>query len=143
MEVLQEGRIGMLDRRKKRCVCRYCGGALELRRVMFHDIDEARTEIYCQACNKIEFGTESEIYKIAKYFTEEFDFSFQIDDGDDEKNKRYVIAKLCDILAWGLKNLNYMNDEGFLVKPELQLNFLQECLCLKDCDLEVEGEMPV
>ena len=63
-----QGRNQMLRKRAKRCVCKYCGGRLRLKQLVFSEYDDARTEIFCRECDRIEFGVEQEIYKSAQYF---------------------------------------------------------------------------
>ena len=41
-----EKRLDMLKKRTKRCVCKYCGGRLKLRRIIFSDYEDARIEIF-------------------------------------------------------------------------------------------------
>lgn len=134
-----ENRMEILKKRKRHCVCRFCGNKLELKRMLFHDIDEARTEIFCYQCERIEYGTEREIYEVARCFVEEFAFDFHMGEGNKEKNKRYTIAKICDILGWGLRKMGYLDAEGFRIKPELDMRFMQEAFLLSDKDLMAEG----
>lgn len=60
----------MLKKRTKRCVCKYCGGKLKLRRIIFSEYEDARIEIFCSQCDRIEFGVEPEISRSAEYFVE-------------------------------------------------------------------------
>lgn len=116
------GRLRMLKMRAKRCVCKYCGGNLELRRIAFSDYGEARSELYCSTCQRIEFGTEKEIYQSARYFVEQFQFNHYPGLDDNEKTRRMNIAKVCEIMAWENKNLGFIDDNGFIVpvRPEGQ-----------------------
>ena len=61
-----EKRVDMLKKRTHRCVCKYCGGKLKLRQIIFSEFEDARTEIFCSDCDRIEFGVEQEIYDSAK-----------------------------------------------------------------------------
>ena len=70
-----EDRVESLKKRTKRCVCKYCGSKLELRKIIYGDIENARVEIFCSECNRIEYGVEEEVYRVAKYFVEDMDFN--------------------------------------------------------------------
>lgn len=61
-------RIDMLKGRTKRCVCKYCGSNLRLRRIIFSTYEDTRVEIFCENCNRIEFGVEPEVYVSAEIF---------------------------------------------------------------------------
>ena len=56
-----EARLDMLKERTKRCVCKFCGNKLRLKRIIFSSYEEVRVEIFCEKCNRIEFGVEPEI----------------------------------------------------------------------------------
>lgn len=94
-----EKRIDMLKKRTKRCVCKYCGGQLKLRQITFTDNVDARTEIFCSDCDRIEFGVEKEIYSSAKFFVENSRFNCYPDLDDSENTKQMTIAKVCEIMA--------------------------------------------
>ena len=131
-----EGRLDMLRRRAKRCVCKYCGKPLSVRRILFTDIDDARVEIFCKECDRIEFGVEREIYQSALYFVEEMGFEYYPDWDKNEKTKRMNVAKVCEIMAWENKNLGFLNQEGFVVAPQMQEKLVGECVVLEDADLD-------
>ena len=59
-------RLEMLRQRVQRCVCKFCGQRLYLRRILFSDYEDARVEIFCEHCGRIEFGVEREIYASAR-----------------------------------------------------------------------------
>ena len=40
-------RIEELKQRTKRCCCKYCGSKLEIRRIIYGKIEDARVEIFC------------------------------------------------------------------------------------------------
>lgn len=131
------GRIEMLKRRVKRCVCKYCGGTLKLKRIIFSDHEDARVEIFCKECDRIEYGVEPEIYQSAKYFVEELKFNCYPNLDDNQQTKRMTIAKVCEIMAWENKNLGIIDEEGFrVVLPKLgKANLIGESIILTDNDL--------
>ncbi len=128
-------RLDMLKGRTKRCVCKYCGGNLRLKRIIFSNYEEARVEIFCQSCDRIEFGVEPEIYLSAKFFVEESGFNYYEDLEDNARTKQMNIAKVCELMSWQDLNLGILDKEGFLVPLAMNDRFLGECITLKDRDL--------
>ena len=59
-------RVVGLRTRTKRCRCKYCGGRLRLKQIVYNDTIEPRIEIFCENCQRIEYGVEPEIYELAK-----------------------------------------------------------------------------
>lgn len=110
-----EGRVEELKGRAKRCCCKYCGGKLELRRIIFSDDEDARIELFCSQCDRIEYGVEPEIYNNAVQFVDRLKFNIYADLDDNEKTRRMNIAKVCEIMAWGDKNLGILDGNGFNV----------------------------
>ena len=129
-------RLALLKRRTKHCVCKYCGGALRLRRIIFSDFADARVEIFCEHCDRIEYGCEPEIYQNARYFVEELDFTCYPDLEANERTKRMTIAKVCEIMMWGDKHLGFLTDEGFTTPPQSSQLLVGECVVLTDEDLK-------
>lgn len=118
-------RSEQLKRRSERCCCRYCGGTLEIKSILFSDFIEARVELYCPNCDRIEFGTEPEIYASAQYFAEVMNYNCYPELDNNENTKRMTVARLCDIMAWQDKHLGIIDDDGFKIdvnKPDLLLN---------------------
>ncbi len=135
-ETYQAGeRLAMLKERTRRCVCKYCGGNLRLKRIIFSNYEEARVDIFCEDCDRIEFGTEPEIYLSAKYFVEETGFNCFADLDDNERTKQMNIAKVCELMSWQDLNLGILDKTGFQVPLALNDHFLGECITLKERDL--------
>ena len=130
-----KGRTEMLKARTRRCVCKYCGSRLRLKQLTFSEYDEARIEIFCKNCDRIEFGVEQEIYESAKYFVEQMEFNYYPDLDDTEQTERMNIAKVCEIMAWQDKMLGFLNKDGFSI-PVQKTAFMGECLLLTDEALE-------
>ena len=130
-----QGRVDMLKGRAKRCVCKYCGGRLRLKRIIFSDHEDARVEIYCDNCERIEYGVEQEIYQSARYFVGELKFNCYPNQDANESTRRMTIAKVCEIMAWENKNLGLLDRDGFRVPLEVNGNILGECIILTDEDL--------
>lgn len=134
-----ETRLNMLKKRTKRCVCKYCGGALKLRRIVFSDYEDARIEIFCESCNRIEFGVEPAIYSSAEFFVENSKFNCYPDMDDNGLTKQMTIAKVAEIMAWVNQNLGFLNSEGFTVPLKMNRNFIGECITLSEDDLDIEN----
>ena len=100
-------RLEMLRQRVQRCVCKFCGQGLYLRRIIFSDYEDARVEIFCEHCGRIEFGVEREIYASARYFVEEMGFNYYPELDDNEQTRQMNIAKVCEIMAWENQNLGF------------------------------------
>lgn len=129
-------RIETLKERTKRCVCKYCGEPLRLRRIIFSDFEEARVEIFCDNCDMIEYGVEPEIYRNAKYFVEVLGFNCYPYFDENERTKRMNIAKVCEIMTWGDKNLGILSDDGFQVPIKIDHSMIGEMLFLTDQELD-------
>ena len=134
-----QGRVEMLKGRAKRCVCKYCGGRLRLKRIIFSAHEDARVEIYCDNCERIEYGVEQEIYQSARYFVDELKFNCYPNQDANESTRRMTIAKVCEIMAWENKNLGLLDRDGFRVPLEDNGNILGECIILTDEDLLEDG----
>ena len=106
-------RLAEIEGRAERCLCKYCGGPLEIRRVFFGDIETARTEIFCQKCDRIEYGVEPEIYSIAQYFVKEFQFNCFPDVEPGEQTDRLNTARVCEIITWYSQSIDILNANGF------------------------------
>ena len=136
-----ESRIETLKKRKKRCVCKYCGHPLIIKRIIFSDIKDARVELYCESCERIEYGIEPEIYQSACNFVDNLDVDFY-DALDDNENRRQMnIAKVCEIMAWGFRNTGLLNADGFTVPLDMKDGTWEECMVIEN-DLvpsETEG----
>lgn len=136
MDFQSEKRLDMLKKRIKRCVCKYCGSDLRLKRIIFTEYEEARVEIFCEECDRIEFGVEPEIYLSAQFFVEESGFNCYDDLDDNERTKQMTIAKVCEIMSWQDLNLGILDKEGFKVPLDMNENFLGQCITLKNRDLD-------
>lgn len=116
---MSEERIALLKERSKRCVCKYCGNRLHLKRIIFSEIEEAQIELYCEYCDRIEFGVEWEVYQCAKNLVEEQGFNYYQELDDTEQVKRMNIAKLCEIIEWADQKRGFSDRHGFKVPIKL------------------------
>lgn len=131
----KSNRITLLKARTNRCCCRYCGGALEVRQIIFYEQKESRIEIFCQDCDRIEFGVEKEIYKSACHFVDEAGFNHYPDLDDNEKAKQMNIAKICDIIAWGCQSFGFLSNTGFSVPVAANQDLQGKSMTLNEATL--------
>lgn len=128
-------RLEDLKWRVKNCRCRYCGAPLRLRRILYGNNRQGRVEIFCTECDRIEYGVEPEIYAVSKYFVEEFNFNIFPNNDNSETTTQMNIAKICDIIAWGCKNMGILSARGFDVPLDIKKSILGEDVIFHDDDL--------
>ncbi len=132
---LLDKRVELLKARAKRCRCKYCGAQLRVKRLIFSDFEPARVELYCENCERIEFGVEPEIYHSASRFVDELQFDAYPNLEASDSTRRMNIAKVCEIMAWENQQLGLLNDSGFAVPLNFNSSLSGECLTLTDDDL--------
>lgn len=126
--------------RSQRCVCKYCGGQLEVRTIVFNEILDARTELFCTHCDRIEYGVEKELYQSACYFVETFDYNCYPDLDETALTRQMSVAKVCEIMNWAVKDLGFIDGKGFCVPLNRKPHLVGECLHLNDEELAVIKE---
>ena len=131
----QQKRRELLKQRSKRCVCKYCGGQLKVRQILFSKYDEARVECFCQNCNRIEFGVEREIYASAKSFVEETGFNCYPDLDDNEKTRQMTISKLCEVITWQNQHIGILTEEGYTIPIKNHGQYAGACMTLSEEEL--------
>lgn len=136
MHNANEKRLEMLKKRVRRCVCKSCGGKLSLRQLDYNDFEDARIEIFCNTCDRLEFGIEPEIYTSAQYYVDEFRLNMYPDMGNNQLSHRMSVAAVADIMRWALQNMGYLTKEGFTTAPNMDEKILRECLVLDDSMVE-------
>ncbi len=130
-----EKRVNTLKSRVNRCVCKYCGGELKLRQIIFSEYDEARIEIFCKKCNRIEFGVEPEIYVNARFFVEETGFNCYPDLDDSERTNQMTIAKICEIIEWQNRNIGILGPEGYNIEIKENECYVGQCITISEENL--------
>ena len=116
-------RLEMLRDRTKRCVCKYCGGHLRLKQITFSQYDDDRIEIFCEDCDRLEFGVEPEVYSSAQFFVEETGFNCYPDLDDSGKTKQMTIAK------------GILTPQGYQIPIQMNERFIGECTTYSEDDL--------
>lgn len=128
-------RILELKDRVKRCVCRFCGGELSLHKITYAAYDEAKIDIFCDNCNRIEFGVEPEVYKIAEYYVDVLQYDQYPELDNSERKRRMNIAVICDILTWGYNKAGFLDKNGFTVELNYSPELLDAALLITDTEL--------
>ncbi len=135
-----DNRIERLKKRAKRCVCKYCGRELKLKHIIFSDIHEAKVELYCNSCQRIEYGVERELYVSAYNFVEQLEFEYYEGIDENERKRQMNIAKVCEIMSWGCQNIGILNQDGFTVPLQFDETSWSECLALPSQEIAVTEE---
>jgi hypothetical protein len=128
-------RIKELKARTARCVCRYCGKPLSLRKITYAAYDEAKIDIFCDHCDRIEFGVEPEVYKIAEYYVDEMQYDHYPELDDSTRKRRMNIAIICEILTWGYNNIGILGKDGFTINLQYKQELLGSALLISDTEL--------
>lgn len=131
-EEIMDERINELQGRTQRCCCAYCGSELVLRRITIGSEDAGRIEIFCPNCNRIEFGVEKEIYKVADYYVDTLGFDYHQELNDSERKQRMNRAKACEIIQWGCKNLGLLKENGFAMALDIDTAIIGKDILLDD-----------
>lgn len=129
---MKKKRLDILKERSFRCVCKFCGHSLELRRIVFSDYEDARIELFCPECDRIEYGVEPEIQQSAAYFVDALKFNHFPQLNQNEQTRKMNIAKVCDIMTWCCKNLGYLKEDGFTYPAQPNNALLGESIILSD-----------
>ena len=116
---MKKNRMEDLVSRSERCCCKQCGGKLEVRIVVYNKYGGSGAELYCDHCQKIEYGTEPEIYRAAKNFVDRLGFNHFVDLEENERTYMLNIAKVCEILSWGGKYWGLLEKDGFNIALNL------------------------
>lgn len=132
----QKSRIEELKARTKRCCCKFCGGELEVKRIIYSEYENARIEIFCKNCERVEYGVEKEIYQSAEFFVDEMEFNHYPDLDDNQRRKQMNVAKVCEIMAWENRNMGFVDTDGFTVPVKMNPDVIGNCIVLDNEALE-------
>ena len=70
---------------------------------------------------KREYGTEAEIYRLAKDFVQSVEFDYFVEMGEGERNYQLNVAKICEVLGWCFRKLELIDEHG--IKKNEPCNF--------------------
>lgn len=129
-------RVEALKKRAKYCCCRYCGGELHVRQIVFHTQVAARIELYCDQCQKIEFGIEKEVYDSARAVVESTGFNHFPDLEENELRFQMNVAKLCSLTGLQLRYLGLSDENGFTVPVRKNEYMMEQCTEFEEDQLE-------
>lgn len=134
-EMIDSRRKSELKERVNRCCCSYCGSPLILRQITAGIVDEGRIEIFCPSCNRIEYGIEPEIYQAARYYVKTLKFDYYPNLDDSERKDRMNVAKISEIIQWGLKNLGLLTAQGFNGVVQMDTVLIGQDVLMREQDL--------
>lgn len=135
-----EERLELLRSRMKRCVCKYCGQPLEIRRINQSNAEAGQIELVCLGCKRIEFGVEREIYASASYFVNDLEFNNYPELEDTEQRRQLNIAKVCEIISWGVQDLGFLRENGFCIPADQHAERTQRAVVFTERELEANQE---
>lgn len=101
-----------LQERGKRCVCKMCGMPLKPKLIIYDRYGGHGVELYCENCQKIEYGTEPLIYSLARNFIDYFEFNYFPDMEENKRCQMLNVAKICDIFAWVFEEIGVLDENG-------------------------------
>lgn len=113
---------------------------MRLRQIVFSDVNDAKIELYCNHCEKIEYGVEKEIYLSAENFVDQLEFDYYEGMDDNEKKRQMNIAKVCEIIGWSCKHLGIIDEEGFTLPLDVHPDGADECLVMFSKDVVLTAE---
>jgi len=143
--LMQTPRVKGLRKRTKRCKCKYCGGKLRLKQIVYNSTVEPRIEIFCEECQRIEYGVEPEIYHLAKYYVDAYGCDYYPELDASAVKDRMNVGKVCEIIFWALNGLKLVDMEGFRVPVEMDKKMVGESIIYDldelDADDDDDGEI--
>ena len=129
-------RIQDLRERSAHCVCKFCGNVLSLRKITYAAYNEAKIELYCEHCGRIEYGVEKEIYQLSEYFVDELSYDHYPNIDPSVNKKRMNVAIIGDVITWAFKNTGLLDEKGFKVPLMMESGILGEASLILDSELE-------
>lgn len=101
-----------MHRRMEQCCCRMCGSPIQPKLIVYDRYGGHGIELYCEKCQKIEYGTEPEIYNLARDFVDSFEFNYFPDMEENRRSEQLNVAKICEIFAWLLEEIGLLGENG-------------------------------
>ena len=122
--LMKTPRVIELRERAKRCKCKYCGSELRLKQIIYDDTIDPRVEIFCNHCDRIEYGVEPEIYSMAKYFVDEIGFDHYPEMDNNLTKER------------AFKGVDYLDMDGFKYPISMDKHLIGESVAIDLEELE-------
>ena len=129
-------RVEHLKERAKDCCCSYCGGDLAVRRILYQTTAEYRIELYCDNCEKIEYGVPRALYDSAKAAIERLGFNYYPETQEGVTRNQMNIAKLSTLTAWQLRYLGMADDERLKTCAEESAQSMDASTVVSEDDLD-------
>ncbi len=129
-------RVEHLKERAKDCCCSYCGGDLAVRRILYQTTAEYRIELYCDNCEKIEYGVPRALYDSAKAAIERLGFNYYPETEEGVTRNQMNIAKLSTLTAWQLRYLGMIDDERLKDAAEGSTQSMDTSTIVSEDDLD-------
>lgn len=112
-------------KRAERCCCKMCGSPIQPKVIVYDRYGGHGIELYCEKCQKIEYGTEPKIYALAKDFIDQFEFNYFPDMEENSYCERLNIAKLCEMFSWLFEEIGLLGEDGI---EEEKIKFIKNKL---------------
>lgn len=129
-------RVEHLKERAKDCCCSYCGGDLAVRRILYQTTAEYRIELYCDNCEKIEYGVPRALYDSAKAAIERLGFNYYPETQEGVTRNQMNIAKLSMLTVWQLRYLGMADDERLKAGAEGSAQSMDASTVVSEDDLD-------
>ncbi len=129
-------RVEHLKERAKDCCCSYCGGDLAVRRILYQTTAEYRIELYCDNCEKIEYGVPRALYDSAKAAIERLGFNYYPETQEGVTRNQMNIAKLATLTAWQLRYLGMADDDRLKAGAEGAAQSMDASTIVSEDDLD-------
>lgn len=85
---------------------------MEEKIIIYNKYGGSGLELYCPSCKKIEYGTEPEIYHLAKSFAYDMEFDYYTEMEPNNESFQLNVAKVCEILSWQFRKLGLLDSKG-------------------------------
>lgn len=118
------GNIGPeLTSRAERCCCKMCGSPIKPKLIIYDRYGGHGVELYCEKCQKIEYGTEPLIFQLAQDFIDSFEFNYFPEMEENERCEQLNVSKMCDIFSWVFEEIGLLEETGINKKKLGALGF--------------------
>lgn len=131
----QSTRTKMLQKRSERCICKYCGGELEVRSIVFNDIVEQERNFIVSIVIGLNLGQKKKFIKMRNILWKKWITIVSQIQTIQKQLGQMSVAKVCDIMNWIITHLGFVNEDGFCVPVNSDRYMLGKNILLTDEDL--------